>query len=435
MGHRLTLPFEGGFEASLPDGWRVAPPLEPDVWPAAPDPEAALLEALANPIGRTPPAEGALRGKRIVLAVEDVSRPTPVHRFFPALVARLERCGARREDLRVLFGLGVHRGMTEAEASAKLGDLGGIAWENHDCRDDARHVDLGPTSRGTPVLLNRRLAEADVVFCIGAVEPHLLLGFGGGLKMICPGLAHERMIARNHMQGVSAERFNYVGALESPMRLDLEEAAGKLGADLWAVNALLAPGPAIARFVCGDPVAAQREGARAAAAAHGRRVDGPVDVAIVCSDPMNADLRQGMKSIGNVEPAVRDGGLIVAFLECRNGVGDVQVPPRSLPNGVLRLLLRALGPSRILGFVDRVKRGAGTEERFLSHFSLQVVRRVRILVHSRRLPPDVGRRMGLFRQFADPAAMLAEAARLAPRHARAIVSPRGGVAYPVVGGG
>ncbi len=413
----------------LPRGWHLVGEYPPEPCPGLAEPGGGLRAALGAPIGARLPAD--LGGLRIVLAVDDISRPTPVRDFFPALVQWLESRGARRSDICVLFALGVHRRMTQAEAAHRLGfeESFDLAWHNHDCRDDTAHVDLGTTSRGTPVHLNRRLAEADLIVCVGSVEPHPLLGFGGGLKMIIPGLAHERTIAANHMQGVTPQRCNFVGCTESDMRLDLEEGALKLGRPIFIVNALLNERQQVHAFVCGDPVQAHREAVRRVRETASRRLPGPVDVAIMTSSPLNADLRQGMKGIAHAEPAVREGGLIVAFLECRSGIGDLAIGKKSLPNGVLRAILRLLGPSRVLWFVDKVKRGAGTEERFLSHFSLQVVRKNRILVFSPNLPPDTGRRMGIFLQFDSPESMLKEAARLAPARATVAVFPMSAATY------
>jgi nickel-dependent lactate racemase len=433
---RIRLRFDGqDRELSIPATWRVLGELEPVPTPAVPSVIDALHAALEAPLGVEAYGPGALAGKRIVLAVDDISRPTPTHLFFAALVEWLVSRGARRDDLEVLFALGVHRDMTQAEAERKLGPgLAGIRWANHDARSDALNVELGTTRRGTWVALDRRLTEADLILCVGAIEPHLLLGFGGGLKMILPGLAHQRTIAENHMQGVTPEKFNYVGVAESPMRLDLEEAAGMLGRPIFLVNAILNERVEIARFVAGDPVRAHREGLALVRAMSGAKVREPADVAIVVSDPMNADLRQGMKCVGNAEPSVKEGGVILALLACQGGIGDLAVPPRTLPHGVLRLILRVIGRKRVLGFVDRVKKGAGVEERFLAHFSLQIARKIAIMIYSERLPPDTGARLGVFRQFQDLEAMVAAAVKAAPKDATVYVYRHGGATYPVLTG-
>jgi len=432
-GGAIRLPFEDSeIEVELPSGWDVVSTLVPEEASRIEDLRSALREALDEPIGCTP--LGDLAGKRIAIAVDDVSRPTPLHLYFGHLLDYLEERGARRQDIVVIPALGVHRQMTVEEMEAKLGagNMEGLDWMNPDPRDPDEQVDLGATSRGTRVLLCKALVDADLVVCCGAIEPHLLLGFGGGLKMLLPGLAHESTVAQNHMQGVTPEMYNYIGVEESPMRLDLEEAVLRLDRPIFIVNVIMNARLEICRFVAGDPVEAHRAGIETARSINARAVPGLADVAIVASSPMNADLRQGMKCIGNVEKCVRDGGLVVAFTECRNGIGDVSIPPRALPNGLLRLILRLIGRNRVLWFIDRVKKGAGVEERFMAHFSMQVVRKNRLMVYSRKLPPDTGKRMGLFRQFTDVEEMMGAAASCAPRHARVYVFPHGGVTYPVL---
>lgn len=435
MGETVRLQFEGSEVAlPLPEGWRVAGTWLPR--PVAPldDVEGALQAALAAPIGCAPLGPDELTGKRVLVVVDDVTRPTPVYLYFQTVLDWLTGHGARLDDVLLVPALGIHRDVTVDEMAAKVGaeNLAGLRWENHRPRDRAAHVDLGVTSRGTPVLLNRRLAEADFVVCVGAIEPHLLQGFGGGLKMLLPGLAHADTIAANHLVGASWQKFNYVGTPpdRSPMRLDLEEAVARLGKPVFLVNVVMNERLQLHRFVCGDPIAAHREGVRTAEAIYAAAVPEPADVALVTSDPMNADLRQGMKCIGNVEPAVKEGGLVLALLACRNGIGDIAMPPKALSNKWLRRILRFIGPKRVLGFVDKVKKGAGVEERFMAHFSMQVARKLQLVVWSPGLPADTGTRMGLFVQVGSPEQLLEVAKRFAPPNATVHVFPHGGVTYP-----
>jgi nickel-dependent lactate racemase len=432
-GHRIVVPFEGkDVEVELPRRWSVVDRVQPSTQAGLEDLRAALIEALEHPFGC-----GALRGldgKKILIAVDDISRPTPTHRYFGALVEYLVDRGARRDDMLIVTALGIHRPMTQEELEGKLGReaIEGLSWVNHDARDSKKLVALGRTSRGTEVSLNEHLPGADLIVCVGAIEPHLLLGFGGGLKMIVPGLAAEQTIAQNHMQGVTADRFNYVGADISDMRLDLEEAAQKVGKPYFIVNAIMNERLEVCRFVCGDPIAAHREGIATVRGINARPIPRHADVAIVASSPMNADLRQGMKSIGNIEQSVRENGLVLAFLDCNNGIGDLTVPPKALPMRVMRVILRLLGRHRVLWFIDKVKRNAGVEERFLAHFSMQVVRKNEIYVYSKKLPPDTGKKLGIFRQFDDVDEMMAAAQRYAPRRAQVLVYPHGGVTYPIL---
>jgi nickel-dependent lactate racemase len=429
----------GAKELSLPipEGWTIVDTVRPVSHPKLEHVSGRLVDALDHPIGSSgavgvPLRDRDLRHKRIVLCVDDISRPTPTRVFFGPLLDYLLAHGAVAENVHIVFGLGVHRDMTPEEARHKLGaiDLRGIRWHNHAFHDESKLAHLGTTSRGTRVSVNHHLVAADLIITVGAIEPHLLLGFGGGCKMIIPGLASAQTIAQNHMQGVSPEKYNYVGLPESPMRLDLEEGAKMLGKEIFIVNAVMNEEMEICQFYAGDPIRAHREGVQFSRSLCERPVHGQVDVVIAASNPMNADLRQGMKCVGNVQESVRPGGLIIGLMECQHGIGDVTVPPKSLPNGLLRFVLKTVGRKHVLGFIDKVRKDAGIEERFLTHFSAQLALRNKILVYSPGLPADAGRKLGIFVQFAALEKMMAAARRYAPRHARVLVYPYGGATYP-----
>ena len=214
--------------------------------------------------------------------------------------------------------------------------------------------------------------------------------------MLIPGLASSRTIGENHMQGVSSERYNYIGAPESPMRLDLEEGARMLRKEIFIVNVVMNESLEICAFFAGDALEAHREGVNFCRSLTERTVARQADVVIVASNPMNADLRQSMKCIGNVQESVRPEGLIVGLLECRHGIGDVTVPHKNLPHGLLRFILKFIPRERVLAFIDTVRKDVSIEERFLSHFAAQVTRRNEIFAYSRKLPANTGKSSALF---------------------------------------
>ena len=90
----------------------------PALAPAA-DAEAACREALQSPIGVQPLATRNLSGKRVLLVSDDVSRPTPVKKFILPVRDALLAAGVATDDIEILFALGVHRPMTDAEAAGQ----------------------------------------------------------------------------------------------------------------------------------------------------------------------------------------------------------------------------------------------------------------------------------------------------------------------------
>jgi nickel-dependent lactate racemase len=233
------------------------------------------------------------------------------------------------------------------------------------------------------------------------------------------------------MQGVKdSERFNYVGVYDSPIRQDLEEGAMMLNKKIFIINVILDDTLAVSRIVTGDPVLAHREGAKTAEAISACHIDEPADVAITVSHPMDADLRQGAKCIANAEPGVREGGIILAFLECANGIGDIRGPGSPIPinYGLMRMVLKAIGEKNIFSFANAVKK-VEVEERFLANFSMHISRKNAVYLYSPNLPSGTGSRIGLFRQFDEAALMLKAAQRSAPKKAKVLFLPHGGAAY------
>jgi nickel-dependent lactate racemase len=434
MTQRIELPWgDGTLEVELPAAWRVLGEMKPRSVPEPPDVAAACAEALRAPMGAGRLAERDLAGKRVVIVADDHSRPTPVREFLGAILAELSAAGATDDRVEILLANGVHRPSRPEEVERKLGReaMDRFRWRCHDAKDRESLAEIGTTSRGTRVELNRLLATADLIVCAGAVEPHLLLGFGGGLKMLLPGCASAATIARNHMQGVDPDHFDYVGsaAEDSPMRLDLEEAAGLLGKDVFVVNAAMNERGRPTRFFCGGPIRAHRTAQEFVQELARSDVPQQADAVLANSFPMDADLRQSIKCVGNSLYACRPGGVMLGCVRCEHGLGEIPIPRKTLPYHLLRTLVRVIGRHRILGLVERVKKGEPVEEVFVGHFGLQMLRRNHLGLFSRNLPPDLDRRMGMARIFDDVGRLVEWAAARAPRRATVWIFPNGGVSY------
>jgi nickel-dependent lactate racemase len=436
MNGTVVLPWGGGsLELRLPEQWIVLGELKPRSSAAPVDIAQACAEALQEPIGAKPFGARQLTGQRIVIVVDDHSRPTPVSEFIRPVVEVLGSAGVRDEQVEFLIATGVHRSSRPEEIEWKLGReiLSRFRCRCHDAYDPEALAYMGTTSRGTRVLLNKLLTEADLIICVGALEPHLLLGFGGGLKMIIPGCAAAETVGRNHLQGIDPEHFNYVGTRgdDSPMRLDLEEGAGLLGKEIFVINAVINEHGRPTRFFCGDPVQAHRSGE--SFVENLLRLDIPeqADVVVTNSFPMDLDLRQSAKCLGNTLYACKPGGTMMGFLRCEQGLGEIPLAKKTLPYPVTRMLLKVLGKKRILPLVEKARKGEPVEEVFMGHFGLQMLRRnhLAIFSDSQKLPQNLGRKMGLAQSFTDIGEMLSWISAKVPRNARAWIFPNGGTTY------
>ena len=336
-------------ELTLPGSWQLIGSLEPASGKGVRDPEEAVRESLASPIGASRLRDMVGDGMRIALVIDDASRPTPVDLIFPVVLEELLRGGVRQEAITLVTALGVHRPMSEEEVLLRTGGQlpDGMRWENHDCDNGEGLVSLGTTRRGTPVTANKRVCEADVVVSIGCIEPHIIASFGGGYKNLIPGVAGRETIAHNHTLNCTPATFNMVGQPvdQNPMRLDLEEAAAMVDGKVFIVNAILDSRQDVIQVVAGDPIEAHRCGVRDSESLYGASVPALADVVITDSHPMDQDLRQGVKALANTIRAVRRGGVHITLVRATEGVGVFGLADSDLPLGrrALRSLLQSSG--------------------------------------------------------------------------------------------
>lgn len=418
----------------LPEAWHLAGTLEPKDAVLVADVQAEVRRALSQPVGSSRLEEQLHPGMTVVLVMDDSSRPTPVAKILPVVMDVLERSGVTHEQITLVPAIGLHRPM-QAEEIVQRAGIGGLRWENPTCDDAQTMVNLGTTSRGTPVWINKTVAAADLIISIGCIEPHIIASFGGGYKNLVPGVAGRETVAHNHSLNCTNATFNMVGQPidHNPMRLDLEEAAAMLTKQphqpkIFVVNAILNHNQEVIQLVTGDPVAAHRAGSQASAGLYGVKVEQMADVVITCSAPMDQDLRQGVKALANTVRAVKPGGVMITFVRAQEGVGVFGLANQKLPLG--RKGFQALAPV-LVKLVPRLKiKGLGEEDRFFLYFALQAMRRAQLVMYAPTIPTATQQGLPFvqFSQTVDEALQIAR--RRFPRKAEVLVFPHGGITYP-----
>ena len=169
--------------------------------PIEADPAAAMNRALETPVNAVSLQQQAQGCRSACILICDITRPVPNGTILPALVRTLLEAGLQAEKINIIVANGLHRPNEGEELAELIGDpwvLETVPIHNHDARDNAAHVEVGTTSRGTRVLLDRRFMESDLKIVTGLVEPHFMAGFSGGRKVIAPGIAHMETITTFH---------------------------------------------------------------------------------------------------------------------------------------------------------------------------------------------------------------------------------------------
>ncbi len=120
-----------------------------------------------------------------------MTRPVPNRLLLAPILETLEREGVRRSETLLLIATGLHRPNEGPELEEMLGPdiVANYRVENHHGKCLEEHDYLGTTSAGVPVYLDGRYLRADLKITTGLIEPHLMAGYSGGRKVICPGIA------------------------------------------------------------------------------------------------------------------------------------------------------------------------------------------------------------------------------------------------------
>jgi len=307
-------------QVELPDS-NLLQELHAQVTEAAPDGEKEVRRALAEPIGSGRLRDIVKPGETVAVISSDITRPMPTAKVMPLILEELYAAGIRKEDITLVFGLGIHREHTTEEKRRLAGER---AWADIRVVDSnpKEVVRLGVTRQGTPVDIDTRVARADRRVCLGNIEYHYFAGYSGGGKAIMPGVSTGAAIENNHRMMVreNARAGQLAG---NPIREDIEEAAAMAGID-FILNVVLDEQKRIARAVAGDATLAHRAGCAFLDRMYAIQVNQRADIVLVSQGgaPKDLNLYQTQKALDNARHAVKDGGVIILIGSCREGYGE-----------------------------------------------------------------------------------------------------------------
>ncbi|MFH0813603.1 MAG: nickel-dependent lactate racemase [Pseudomonadota bacterium] len=290
----------------------------------------AIESALNSPIN-FPSFDAFLeKGDKVAIIVSDLTRYTGAHLFLPHLITRMSQRGISEKDISLVFALGIHRPLTSEEQKKIVGEevAGSIQMENHDINNHDTLVTLGKTRRGTPVTINRRIAEADKVILTGTIGFHYLAGFGGGRKSIIPGVASYDGCVATHLLVLNPEKPGRhpqarTGNLKgNPMHEDMMEVCRALPPK-FLFNTVLSPEYDILFLAAGHWETAFYSGCQFIDHHFKIPIPQPADLVIVsCGGfPRDINFIQSHKTFDYAMNALRPEGVMILVAACSEGVG------------------------------------------------------------------------------------------------------------------
>ena len=298
--------------------------------PAEPiqDVALAIKNVLVHPTGSPPLRELATMGQRVCIVFTDITRSSPDYLLVPALLEELEKNGIRDQDITLLCGIGMHRSSSTAEKISKLGAelVNRYRVSDHEPQNPAALVDLGMTSDGVPIQVNRLALDADLLIATGIVEPHQYAGYSGGRKTLAIGAAGEATIACTHGPAFVDHPGTRLGRIEgNPFHAAVTEVAQRAGLR-FILNVVVDDDKRILKVAAGEPQQAFHELVAFAKTVYEAPIPYQYDVAIGgVGYPKDTNLYQASRAPTYLyfapTPVVRPGGFLIIPARCEEGAG------------------------------------------------------------------------------------------------------------------
>jgi nickel-dependent lactate racemase len=314
-----------GLEVDLPQDRLFGPLAIKDAVPLA-DPERAIADVLAKPIGTPPLAEIAKGRKNACILICDITRPVPNKLLLPPMLKILEEQGIARKDILILNATGLHRPNEGAELEEMVGPeiVRNYRIENHFGKELDQHKFLGTTPNGVPAYIDRRYCDADLKITTGLIEPHLMAGYSGGRKVICPGIAALETVKIWHGPKFLEHPKADCGFVDgNPVHEENTRIAWMAGCDFIA-NVTIDGQRRITWVGAGHMEHAWRAGVKFCEDVVRVPVPQPMDVVVTsCAGyPLDTTWYQAIKGLTGALPIVKQGGTIVLAASLTEGVGS-----------------------------------------------------------------------------------------------------------------
>jgi nickel-dependent lactate racemase len=413
-------------EFDLPED-RILSVLEPEKVEATTSEVESVRRALCNPIGDEPLSKVASKSRSVRILVSDYTRAVPSSVLISPILEQLQRDGRSSRDVRILVANGLHKPAPKSELEELLGEAVIEEFEviNHDAEDETQLKYVGRTSFGTEVSVNKYTLDSDLIIMTGLIEPHFFAGYSGGRKSILPGVAGRDSIYQNHSYRMIAHPMSRYGVLdENPIHEDINQASRMVvEGKSYIVNVVIDNEGRVAKVFAGDMVEAHRAGVEYLNRLV--RVKAPRRASIVITSnsgyPLDRDLYQAVKGMATGRIVVEEGGVIIIFSECMDGIGRGHELFR-------KLMTEARSPDEVL---ERIRREEPIKDQWEAQILAQVLMRASVILVSSNIKDSWVEEMHMI-PASSPEEALELADKIAGKEKKVMAIPDGPYVIPTL---
>ncbi len=294
-----------------------------------------LQFAIEHPIDSLRLKDLLLPHESVVIIVPDITRIwQKPSLYLSVLIEEIKCAGLADSQIHFISALGTHRKQTKKEHRALLGNALYQRFNiiDHDSKDESNLSYVGTTSFGTEVFINAKALSYDHMILTGGIVFHDLAGFGGGRKILVPGIAGYKTVMQNHAFSLNPQGGGINPLVSSnattgnPFHEDLMEAAAFVN-PLFLFNVIVGDEGDIIHAIAGNYIRAHASGC-----AFLRNIDlveipqkAEIVVASCGGYPKDINFYQATKALCNAFHACKQGGDIILIAECPEGLGHPEM--------------------------------------------------------------------------------------------------------------
>lgn len=285
------------------------------------DQNKVVTEGINNPIGCENLDKFLQDKKKILIIVNDGTRPTPTAKILETIYPDI-----KNKQITIIVATGVHRIAKDEELQKILGSTYPLLKDkvvSHEATKEEDLVFLGTSRANTPLEINKRVLENDALIIIGSVEPHYFAGYTGGRKAIMPGVASYRSIEANHKRALDP-RAKALNLIDNPVHLDMVDVLTLLeDKPIFSVMSVMDRDHQIYQITAGDINKSFDAAIESANEVFTCEIKKKTDIVVsVATSPMDINLYQSQKAIDNGKLALKEGGILILVSSCKERVGE-----------------------------------------------------------------------------------------------------------------
>jgi len=356
--------------------------------PPLTDEAGAIEDSLRSPIGGQPLDVLARDRESACIVISDVTRPVPNEKILTPMLQMLQDSGIAKEKITILNATGLHRPNEGPELEEMIGASikENFRVVNHVAREGSTHspigdVPLGLSDETAKVAVNNAYVQSDLKITTGLIEPHLMAGYSGGRKLVCPGIASAQTILQFHSPRMIGDPNARAGNLkENPVHAMSRAVAGKVGVD-FICNVTLDESRRITGVFSGDLDEAHQTGISHV----DRQTKVPCEpseivITTVAGYPLDTTLYQAVKGMVGALPAIQEGGTMIVAASLSEGIGSPEFSEM------------CLSLQSVDEFMDRITHSPVVIDQWQLQEMMQVLRKCNVMIVSDGLAPDLLRR-------------------------------------------